>query len=53
MIVFEASYTSSSHSAQAAYTNEYKIGENCKISSREIWAHRTKTNTTQHRKLKR
>ena len=46
MIVFEASYTSSSHSAQAAYTNEYKMCENCQISSREIWAHRTKTNNT-------
>jgi hypothetical protein len=36
MIVLEASYTSSSHSAQAAYTNEYKICENCQLSSREI-----------------
>jgi hypothetical protein len=54
MIVFEASYTSSSHSAQAAYTNEYKIGENCQISTREIWAHKTqdknKHNTTQKNK---
>ena len=54
MIVFEASYTSSSHSAQAAYTNEYTIGENCQISTREIWAHKTqdknKHNTTQKNK---
>ena len=41
MIFFEANYTSSSHSAQAAYTYEYKIGENCQLSSIEIWAHKT------------
>ena len=50
MIVLEASYTSSSDSAQFAYTNEYKICENCQISSREIWAHKiqdkNKDNTT-------
>jgi hypothetical protein len=45
MIVFEASYTSSSHSAQAAYTNEHNICENCQISSREIWAHKTQDKT--------
>jgi hypothetical protein len=48
MIVFEASYTSSSHSAQAAYTNEYKMCENCQISSREIWAHKTQDKNKQH-----
>ena len=54
MILFEASYPSSSHSAQAEYTNEYKIGENRQISTREIWTHKTqdkdKHNTTQKTK---
>ena len=48
MIVFEASYTNSSHSAQAAYTNEHNICENCQISSREIWTHKTQDKNKQH-----
>ena len=54
MIVFETSYTGSSHSAQSACTNQYKINENFQISSRDIWAHNTqdkdKNNTTQKTK---
>ena len=45
---------SSSYSAQAEHTNEYKICENCQISKREIWAHNTqdkdKHNATQKTK---
>jgi hypothetical protein len=41
-------------SAQAAYTNEYKISENCQISSWQIWTHKrqdkNKHNTTQKTK---